>query len=245
MTADPCPQPAGLDELEVRLAGLGLLTGGVTVRQAALPPPLRALHRRLLGAFLAEAGPPDLAVVARLAAELELDPQAALAALAAADVVHADPASGRIRVAYPFSGRPTPHRVELAAGPSVQAMCALDALGIPQMTRRGGRIRSTDPTTGQDITVEVGDGAWRWQPATTVVLVGAAADQDACGAVADGCCPSTNFHADPQAADAYRRAHPGMGTELLDQAEAVEAARRSFGGLLGPDPTTTSPLPSS
>src|SRR5919197_6133727 len=64
VTADPCPQPAGLDELEVRLAGLGLLTGGVTVRQAALPPPLRALHRRLLGAFLAEAGPPDLAVVA-------------------------------------------------------------------------------------------------------------------------------------------------------------------------------------
>jgi Alkylmercury lyase len=176
-------------------------------------------------------------MVARLAAELALDPRAALAALAAADVVHTDPASGRISVAYPFSARPTPHRVAVAGGPSVWAMCALDALGIPQMTRRDGQIDSTDPGSGQPIAVAVHAGAWRFAPATTVVLVGTATSSDACGAVADCCCPYINFHADPRAADAYRTAHPGMVAELFDQAQALEAAEQVFGGLLDP-PTT-------
>jgi hypothetical protein len=235
MSANQSTASAAPDELAVRLARLGLPAGGVKARQAALPGALQAFHRRLLGAFLTPAGPPDPAVVARLAAELDLDPRAALAALAAADVVHTDPASGRISVAYPFSGRSTPHQVALAGGPSVSAMCALDALGIPQMARRDGRISSTDPTSGQEITVEAHhEAAWRFQPATTVVLAGAAASGDACVAVADCCCPYINFHADPRAADTYRNAHPGMVAELFDQAEALEAARRVFGGLLDP-----------
>jgi len=236
MTASSSDQSTAPDELDARLARLGLSAGGVKDRQAALPGPLRAFHRRLLGAFLTEAGPPDPAVVARLAADLELEPRAALAALAAADVVHPDPATGLVSVAYPFSGRLTLHRVELAGGPTVQAMCALDALGIPQMTRRDGRIRSTDPTSGQPITVEVHSGAWRWQPATTVVLAATTtATGERCGAVADCCCPYINFHADPRDADVYRRTRLGMAGELLGQAEAVEAARRVFGGLLDPE----------
>lgn len=234
MTANPSPHPAALDDLGMRLARLGLPAGGVRARQAALPDTLQAFHRRLLGAFLAEAGPPDAAAIARLAAATELEPRAALAALAAADVVHTDPVSGRMSVAYPFSGRPTRHQVALAGGASVSAMCALDALGIPQMTRRDGWIRSADPTSGQAVTVEVHRGAWRFRPATTVVLAGAAAGGDACGAVADCCCPYINFHADHRAADAYRQAHPGMVAELFDQAEALEAAKRIFGGLLDP-----------
>ncbi len=235
MTANPSQQPAAPDELEARLARLGLPARGVTDRQAALPTPLQEFHRRLLGAFLTQAGPPGPAVVARMAAELEVDPKAALVALAAADVVHTDPATGMVSVAYPFSGRPTPHRVELAGGPTVHAMCALDALGIPQMTRRDGRIASTDPSSGRPITIKVHDGAWHFEPATTVVLAATAGSGDACGAVADCCCPYINFHADPRAADAYRTAHPSIAADLLSQAEALEAARRIFGRLLDPD----------
>src|SRR6266545_2098105 len=134
------------DDLQVRLSRTGLPARGVGERQAALPEPLRRFHRRLLGRFLTEAGPPDQAAVAGIAAELGLDPRKALAALAAADVVHAEEATGTIRVAYPFSGRPTAHRVRLARGPGVDALCALDALGIPQMTGRDARISSTDPS---------------------------------------------------------------------------------------------------
>jgi hypothetical protein len=232
-TASDSVQSAAPGELEVRLARLGLPARGAQDRQAVLPGPLQDLHRALLGAFLTEAGPPDLIVVDRLAAERQLDPQAALAALAAVDLVHIDPPTGRVRVAYPFSGAPTPHRVALADGPTVYAMCALDALGIPPMTRRGGRISSADPTSGQPITVEVRGGVWRFQPTTTMVLAGTVTIGDACESVV-ACCPYINFHASPHDADAYRQAHPAMAAELLDQAQAVEAAGRIFGGLLDP-----------
>jgi hypothetical protein len=124
--------------------------------------------------------------------------------------------------------------VELVGGPAVFAMCALDALGIPQMLRRDGHISSCDPATGQPILVEVHDGAWRFRPATTVLLVGRTAGGDACGAVAGCCCPHINFHTNREAADAYRRAHPGMTGKLFGQTEAVKAARQAFGELLDP-----------
>jgi hypothetical protein len=176
----------------------------------------------------------DAAVVGRLAAELELDRKAALAALAAIDLVQTDPATGTLSVAYPFSGRPTPYRVELAGGPAVFAMCAIDALGIPQMLDRDAHTSSTDPVSGQPISVDFHDGVWRFAPVTTVVLEGRTAAGGAGGTVADCCCPHINFHIDGTAADAYRRAHPGMTGRLLDQAEAVQAAGRAFGNLLNP-----------
>jgi hypothetical protein len=232
---------AAPDALADRLARLGR-GAGVGGRQALLPDPLRVFHQRLLGAFLTGTGPPDATVVAGLAAELGLDPRAALAALAAADLVHTDPATGSIAVAYPFSGRPTPYRVELAGGPAVFAMCAVDALGIPQMLRRDGRINSVDPTSGQPITVEVHAGVWRFEPATTVVLSGRTAAGDACDTAAEWCCPYLNFHTDPEAADAYRRAHPGMTATVFGQVKAVKAAGRAFGGLLDPShPQETGP----
>jgi hypothetical protein len=244
MTTNRSNRSDSPDELEVRMARLGLPARGAQDRQATLPSPLQELHRALLGAFLTEAGPPDLDVVGRLTAELHLEPQAALAALATADLVHLDPTVGRIRVAYPFAGTPTAHRVTLADGPTVRAMCALDALGIPLMAHRSGRINSIDPS-GQPITVEVNGQGWRWQPTTTVVLAGTTTSSDACGSVADCCCPFINFHTSPRDADAYRQQHPAMAAELLGQAEAVEVARRIFSGLLhaasGHDPADSPP----
>jgi hypothetical protein len=241
MTSNQSPAAPVPDALADRLARLGR-GAGVGGRQAVLPEVLRVFHQRLLGAFLIGTGPPDALVVAGLAAELGLDPPAALAALAAADLVHSDPAIGTIVIVYPFSGRPTPYQVELAGGPAVFAMCAVDALGIPQMLGRDARISSVDPTSGQPITVEVHAGVWRFQPATTVVLSGRTAAGDACDTAAEWCCPYINLHTDPEAADTYRRAHPGMTSQLLGQAEAVQAAGQAFGGLLNPlHPQETAP----
>jgi hypothetical protein len=127
----------------------GLPIGNVHERQAGLLEPLRDFHRRLLGGFSTRTGPPEPGPVRAMAVELGLDQRQALGVLAAADLVHIDPASGTISVAYPFSGRPTPHRVQFDDGIQVWAMCALDALGIPQMTRRDAQISSTDPASGQ------------------------------------------------------------------------------------------------
>jgi hypothetical protein len=245
MTTNRSERPVAPDELEVRMARLGLAARGAQDRQAALPGPLQDLHRTLLGAFSPRLAHPDLAAVGRLAAALCLEPQAALAALAGADLVHLDPAAGRVRVAYPFSGAPTAHRVTLADGPTLHAMCALDALGIPLMARRSGKINSVDPASGQPITVEVDGQGWHWQPSTTVVLAGTTALAGACGSVADCCCPYINFHASPGDAHAYPQRHPAMAAQLLGQAEAIAAARRSFGGLLdsgpGHDPAGSRP----
>ena len=237
MTSNHCA--AAPDALADRLARLG---AGVAGRQAVLPDRLRVFHQRVLSVFLTRTGPPDTSGIGGLAAELGLEPPAALAALAAADLVHTDPATGTIAVAYPFSERPTPYRVDLAGGPAVFAMCAVDALGIPQMLRCDGRISAVEPTSGQPITVEIHAGAWRFQPATTVLLSGRTAAGDACDRAAVWCCPYSNFHTDREAADTYRRAHPGMTATVSGQAEAVEAAGRAFGGLLDPpEPQETVP----
>ena len=52
-----------------------------------------------------------------------------------------------VAVAYPFSGRPTRQQVELDGFPAVYAMCAIDALGIPAMAGRDGRIAAVNPKT--------------------------------------------------------------------------------------------------
>jgi hypothetical protein len=205
-------------------------SGGTHERQAALPEPLWELHRWVLSGFTMLAGPPPPSAVAAMASDLNLDLHQALEALAAADLIHTDPGSGAISVAYPYSGRPTPHRVQLDDGTQVWAMCALDALGIPQMTRRDARIRSTDPTSDQPVTAEVQSGAWRFEPATTAVLVATAADRGR-GSFAT-CCSHINFHTDPTQALTYLQAHPDIRGEVLDQADAVEMARHYFGSLL-------------
>jgi hypothetical protein len=63
-------------------------------------------------------------------------------------------------------------------------------------------------------------------------LTGGGAPEPA--AVADCCCPHINFHTDPQHAQTYLQAHPGMTGEPLGQADSVATARRVFGGLLDP-----------
>lgn len=99
------------------------------------------------------------------AERLGLDADRALETLAAQDLVHRDEA-GEIVVAYPFSGRPTGHRVRFAGGHEVDAMCAIDALGIAPMFDEVIEIVSPDPLTGERIEVALtpaGTGSWRPQ----------------------------------------------------------------------------------
>jgi hypothetical protein len=81
-----------------------LWRGGSTDRQAALPAPLRDLHRAVLRRFLDTGTPPTERWIRHAAAERGLG-DSAVGDLAAADLVHV--ANGVAAVAYPFSGRPT------------------------------------------------------------------------------------------------------------------------------------------
>jgi Alkylmercury lyase len=121
------------------------------------------------------------------------------------DVIRLDPHGG-IRCAYPFSATPTAHLVDIEGGPSVYAMCAIDALGMSAMLHRDVTIRSTDPRNGRPITVTVHNGHARWTPGSVVVVDGAITTSpggDCCPpdtppdalvqAAADRCCGVLNF----------------------------------------------------
>jgi hypothetical protein len=60
-----------------------------------------------------------------------------------------------IRMAPPFSGVPTQHRVE-ASGIHYFANCAWDALGIPAALRKPGRVRSRCEQSREPLELAVG-----------------------------------------------------------------------------------------
>ena len=203
---------------------------GSASRQAALPGPLLELHRAVLRRFLETGDPPATGWIAGAAAGLGLS-DSAVAELEAADLVHA--ANGVVCVAYPFSGTPTRQHVELDGFPTVYAMCAIDALGIPAMAGRDGRIAATDPRDGAPVVVSVRGGQWRWTPAPAVVVFGSNRDCGTdCGSW-EVTCPSTTFHASRGSARAYLAARGDIDGQILDQDAAVERGRRNFGPLLG------------
>ncbi len=112
-------------------------------------------------------------------------------------------------------------------------MCAIDALGIPAMAGRDGRITATDPRDGAPVVVSVRGGLWRWTPATAVVVFGSKRD---CGTDCGSWevrCPSTTFHASRAGAQVYLAARGDIDGQILDQDAAVERGRRNFGPLLG------------
>jgi hypothetical protein len=201
---------------------------GTAARAAALPEPVRELHRRVLHAFLATGRAPDLPALRSLADSVGGSLPDGLRRLADLDLVHCGE-DGRVLVAYPFSGKSTQHSVRLSDTPAVDAMCAIDALGIPLMTNQDAMITSVDPATQQVIRVRRHAGQWLWEPATTVVLL---AQTVACGPAAECPCPSITFHIDSDHAHHHLTQHPELRGSVLGQQEAIEIARLSFGSLL-------------
>lgn len=191
-----------------------------------LPPAIRELHRAVLRGFRdhGQAHRDDLHPTAALGVDLD----DALHQLASADLVHTAP-DGQIEIAYPFSGRPTGHTVQLTGHPPVAACCAIDALGIPLMTRTDGVIDSADPDTGAPIRIQRRGDQWTWQPATAVVVIG---NTDCCGTLANTMCRSITFHTDPLHAQSHLDNHPELQGFIVSQHDAITLAEGAFGSLL-------------
>ena len=200
----------------------------------ALSPDARRLHHAILRHFADTGRPPS---AANLAARLGL-PADAPHELETADLVLLDQ-FGEIRAAYPFSPTPTAHQLHIAGGPTVFAMCAIDALGMSAMLDRPVTVTSREPDTAEPITVsigigiDIGVGAERqqatWLPDTTVVY---AVTTDRCATSADATCGHINFFTTPAGAHAWARRHPEVTGTLLDQPEAIATAIAEFGAFL-------------
>ncbi|MEX2557930.1 MAG: alkylmercury lyase family protein [Actinomycetota bacterium] len=198
-----------------------------TQRLSALTDGEREFYRWILKSFGAGT-PPDPDELADAASRFELAVEPALERLLQFDLVHHDPATGAILVAYPFSGRPTAHRVRLD-GHEVYAMCAIDALGIAPMLGEPIEIASRDPQTGDQIRVELGPGGHgSWRPKETVVVSGTAGGEELC----ESCCPVLNFFASPESAERWLGLHPEVRGTLISVEDAIAAGRAVFGDLL-------------
>ena len=198
-------------------------------RLARLEEAEREFYLSILRSF-ATGSAPSVEALCDKANELDLAVEATLAKLAREDLVHHDQTTGAIVVAYPFSGRPTSHRVRLGAETEVHAMCATDALGIPFMLETAAEIVSLDPVTGDEVWVRIdpGDGSW-WDPSEAAVAAGGRARA---GRAAEACYAFVNFFASSESAERYLGAHPEVRGVVISIPEAIEAGRLVFGELL-------------
>jgi Alkylmercury lyase len=158
------PDAAALDAL--RAAEISGSRQG-TERTRRLSAAERRVYRWILREFAA-ATPPSGESSRAAADALGLEAAETFRVLASEELVHVD-ASGRPVVAYPFSAKPRGHRVLIDGERWVEAMCAIDALGIAPMLGLPIEIYSRDPVTGGEIWVRLdpSEGAW-WEPKEAV-----------------------------------------------------------------------------
>ena len=190
----------------------------------------QAVHQAVLRYFAAVGTAPETAELEPAAAQAGRTVGELLSELAAEDFLTLDEA-GRIRAAYPFSAVPTRHRVRLADGVAVWSMCAIDALGIPAMVDRDVVISSTDPVTGEPVTVTTRGAAATWEPKGAVVFVG---QRPGGGPAATACCDALNFFTSAATAHAWIAEHPGIPGRIVGQAQAEQIGAQTFGPLLAP-----------
>ena len=215
--------------------GRAVTNSGIVIpraRQQTLSPPLRDLHRRILRYFADQATAPGPQLVGGWAHDLDVNLETALGQLAAADLVETQPdRPRRLLGAYPFSAIARGHTVQINAGPTVQAYCAVDALGISSMLGRNVIVTSRDPHSGEPIRVVVTEPQTIWQPDTTVMVLGTSSSCEPSAHCAR--CPYINFHTSAGNAHAYLQALNLTGP-VLTQTQAMDLAAFLFGELLRP-----------
>lgn len=194
-------------------------------RTGRLSASQRELYFWILREFAA-ACPPSGEATRAAATRLGVDLEDALAVLAREDLVHVD-AAARPLVAYPFSATPRGHRVLIDGKHWVEAMCAIDALGIAPMLGLLVEIYARDPLSGGEIWVRLDpyEGAW-WEPRDAVVLSGSACRE---GPSFRGCCDVLNFFETGEHAERYLAGNASLSGHPISLLEAIEAGRIVFG----------------
>lgn len=219
-----CPAPAPAEESAAQSLS--------TWRSRAQPagPVDKAVHHAILRSFARRRTAPTPGELLDTLDDPATPVAAVLGRLHDADVIRLD-ATGEIAAAYPFSARPTAHHVRIHGGTAVNAMCAIDALGIGAMLDADITIETAAPSTGEPITIAIHDQQLTAQPPTTVVFVGGRSTQ---GPSADTCCHYLNFFPDRAAGQAWADTHPTISGITIDLPDAHQLGTEIFGNLLRP-----------
>jgi hypothetical protein len=194
-------------------------------------PTTRVVYQQFLRLFAKTGQPPTLEA---LASATKLSDLAAIShhlhQLETIGSIYRHPVSGQIVSAYPFSVVPTAHRVALAGNPTVYAMCAIDALGMPFMFDMDAIIDSICQQCGQDLTVHITNGTISTAIPGEIVVVYASAPADCCAATDQ--CPYINFFCSLEHAQSWQTSQPQLTSKVMSLSEALDAGRATFGNLL-------------
>lgn len=132
--------------------------------------------------------------------------------------------AGNIVAFQGFSLQPTQHLVEVD-GRRLYAGCAADTLFLPELIGRAAQVRSSDPITGQPVSLSLqADGSvGDLQPATAVVSFAVPTTKIEAVAIPAACGP-INFFATPESGHDFTTRV--QGTFLLTIDQGMELARR-------------------
>jgi hypothetical protein len=195
-------------------------------RQSQLEPQLRSLHIAILRNFASAGRPLSRDEVAQQLGGGDVD--AALARLAADDLVVLGPDHGQIVGAYPFTAEERVHRV-LVNGQTVHAMCALDALAIAPMFETATRIDSRCHVTGTPVEIHMQGGALlSARPGEVHVGIHW---QGTSGCAAQSLCMEMVFLADAETAQRWQQ-QDSNNISVYDLPDAVTFAGAYFRPLL-------------
>jgi len=208
-----------LDKLNSRLP--------LKARQSQLEPQLRNLHSAILRQFATAGGPLSRDELAQqLGDDGAVD--AALAGLAADDLVVLTPDRRHIGGAYPFTAEERVHAV-LVNGHTVHAMCALDALAVAPMFETATRIDSRCHVTDTPVEIHM-QGTELLSAKPGDVMVGIHW-QGTSGCAAQSLCLEMVFLADAETAQHWQQ-QDSDNTDLYELPDAVRFAAAYFRPLL-------------
>jgi mercuric reductase len=193
--------------------------------------------RAILHGFARSGAAPE---TARLATETGLDGPAVagvLRALRRRDLVVLDERGTTATAAYPFSARETGHRVQLDGLVAVQALCAIDALGMGAMLGCDTAIESSCPECDVPIRITTRDKGHALALATpaTVVVWAGIRYADGCGATS-GCTVKLFFCSDEYLVAWRQRVDPGGVGFRLSVEAALQVGKGLFVPMLAPRP---------
>ncbi len=116
---------------------------------------------------------------------------------------------GEIISAYPFSAKPTRHKVIFPDGHEVYALCATDAMGVHFMLREDIIVRSRCPECESEIKIEVKGG--RVASCIPDGVVEFVSSREQCGCTAKTFCPFMNFFCSEKHLEKWREKNPDYG----------------------------------
>lgn len=147
------------------------------------------------------------------------------------DLIGLEAGSDTIWLAYPFTERATGHRVELN-GHVLNALCAIDALGVAAMYGTDVTVESQCRSCGETIRVATGDAGRTLRSVShpeAVVWYDFAYEDSA----ASSCCPAIAFFCSDGHLQRWLDGQVARRTGArLDMNEALEVSRAIFGPVL-------------